>query len=293
MSPHKDSITFCSLDQQQRGFSLVELLVAFLMAGIILAGVSRTFIGSARRSYDSTVIAETEAQGRALLDQLSFDIRMAGSGMPLGQTGFLIGGAGLGDAPLPILTTAAVDEITLRLNETGRSQLLDVEYTPGMADTDFTIVNNENLAAGDLIYLSNMPQGKTDGMSAVVDSIAGNTVNVVPGFVTTPGAIFPAGSTVTKVTQLRYNSAGGFAGVFRDDGSGPVSIAANADFTLTYLDGAGATMGLPLAEPAISADLAAIDIAVQMQSARQLRDGTNYIANARQRVALRNLNLNR
>ena len=63
---------------RERGFSLLELMVAMAISLLLLAGVIAVFLSS-RSSYETTErFSRIQENGRFALDQLAFDIRSAG-----------------------------------------------------------------------------------------------------------------------------------------------------------------------------------------------------------------------
>ena len=81
-------------------------MVSLTLTSTMLGAILSTYAITTRRAYDEAIVSRTNEQSRLALDLIGYDLRMTGAGMPLGQGGFAPGGAGLGDAPLPILTTA-------------------------------------------------------------------------------------------------------------------------------------------------------------------------------------------
>ena len=69
---------------RERGFTLLEMLVSLGLMGLIFAGVLSFFMDTTRRARDAAIVAETQDQARSLGDLMSFELRMAGAGMPPG-----------------------------------------------------------------------------------------------------------------------------------------------------------------------------------------------------------------
>jgi type IV pilus assembly protein PilW len=63
---------------QQRGFSLVEVMVALTISLMLLAGVMQVYIGSKQVYRSNEALARMQAQGRFALDLLAREIRHAG-----------------------------------------------------------------------------------------------------------------------------------------------------------------------------------------------------------------------
>lgn len=86
----------------QRGFSLVELMVAVTLGFIVVAAVGYLYIGSRQSFRNTENMSRMQESARYALDTMARDIRMAGS---LGCTS-LIEGAPNFVAPAPALTNA-------------------------------------------------------------------------------------------------------------------------------------------------------------------------------------------
>ena len=68
------------IPEKNKGFSLLELLIALVIAGILLAALYRTFIGGQKIYTVQEEVADTQQYVRASIDQMVRNIRMAGSG---------------------------------------------------------------------------------------------------------------------------------------------------------------------------------------------------------------------
>lgn len=64
------------------GFSLIELLVSFTLAGIVLVGVVKFFASQARQSRSHSFRIEAQQAMRGSLDAITRDLRLAGACLP-------------------------------------------------------------------------------------------------------------------------------------------------------------------------------------------------------------------
>lgn len=87
-----------------RGFTLVEMMVAMVIMGVVVAAVYSTFISTQRQAYTQEDVVEVQQNLRAGLDFLVQDIRMAEFLTPTDQTALvnapaqmLVDGNGDGD----------------------------------------------------------------------------------------------------------------------------------------------------------------------------------------------------
>lgn len=279
--------------QSDTGSSLVELMVGMAMVASISASVIAGFISTSRASHDNRIISRVNEEARTTLDYLTYDLRMIGSGMPLGQSAFAIGGAGLGDAPLPILLDATGTHVRVRINEKGNDMVLSADFTPSAGNTTFSVLTVFDLEAGDTVYFSDHSIGGTGGLKGVVAAINGTNVTLGVGYTATPGLTFKSGTIVSRVTEVIYDSVGVATGIQRNAELGAVTLQPRSTFSLEYLDTAGAVVPLPLTDAAVATNLSRIRVTVTVQSDNQLSTGGTYTATATQTVALRNLLLGR
>ncbi|MFT4726928.1 MAG: type IV pilus assembly protein PilW [Granulosicoccus sp.] len=66
------------ISRHNRGFSLIELMIAMVLGLMISAGIFTVFSGNKRSSDLNTAMADMQENARFALNQLSSDIRMAG-----------------------------------------------------------------------------------------------------------------------------------------------------------------------------------------------------------------------
>ena len=274
------------------GFSLLELIITMAMTGMLLTMVASQFLSASRLTHDERIIIRSQEKARALLDILSFDLRMAGAGMPLSQEDFTTTDPLLSDAPLAILTSSDIDTITLRYNSKGVRTILSADYSPTAFDLDFTVSSVDGFSDGDIIYFSDLPRGGETGMKAEVSSIAGNTITIDSAFTAPASISLSTGSTVDVVSEITFDSPIGGDGVTRDSGNGPVLLMSNSDFSITYLDNDGGTLSPPLTAAEIENELATLELTVTVTGDISLKDGSDYIATAQQNISIRNLVLN-
>lgn len=81
----------------QRGFSLVELMIAITLGSLVVAGVGYLYLGSRQSFRNTENMARMQESARYALDTMARDIRMAGS---LGCTSLVEAAPTLG-APIP------------------------------------------------------------------------------------------------------------------------------------------------------------------------------------------------
>lgn len=272
----------------ERGESLLGTLVALTLASIALTASTSFFIASAKHSTD--IRASTQAQVRAstLLDLMTSELRMLGSGMPLSQSSFSPTDATLGDAPLPVLLSATATEITFRFNPFGRSTMLTTDFNPA-SHTTATVESTTGFSVGDTVYLSSYSAGGTHGLRGVITALTPTTIGL-GSVVTASGATFPASSLVHPVVEVTYTSND--SGVTRTTSEGSTVTLPQAQFTLTYLDQSQQAITLPLTTSALDTRLSAVRVTIHSTHSSRFDTATDTTL-AQQTVALRNIILNR
>ena len=284
---------YCAKFYNERGITLAELLLSMVMFSALLAAASSQFLDSTRHAYDNELINRAEEQARIVLDLMAYDLRLAGAGMPLGQDNFEAGGIGLGDSPLPLLTSATSSFVEIRVSEQGRQALLLIDYTPDPSNLTISVSSTDDFVRGDIIYLSDMVAGGTNGMRAEIVSVGSNSITIDANYFAPAGVTFESGTTVTRVTTVSFSSDSTKSSIIRDDGDLTQELALNASFTLEFLDGAGTAIALPMSDLDITSDLAGVNITIMVDSERALKNGSTYVAEAKQSIAFRNINMNR
>jgi len=68
--------------RRQKGFSLVEMLIAMVIALVVIGGVYRTFTVQQKTFVVQEQVSEAQQSVRAVMDLIARDIRMAGFGRP-------------------------------------------------------------------------------------------------------------------------------------------------------------------------------------------------------------------
>lgn len=280
-------------DTGEAGFTVTESLVAMLLSMIVMASVLGSFTSLTKVTADHDIVSRVEQQARTLLDFMAFDIRMTGSGMPLSQTGFSMTSTLYGNVTLPVLVSSNDKNLYVRVNEKGSDTLLTASFNPTGVSQTLSVFSTANIAQNDIIYVSDLTLGGASGMWAQVNATTATTITLKPGFMFTTGVIFSPGSVVNKVTTINYVSYDDWSGITRDAQKGPVRILANSQFSVSYLDGSGAAMTLPLTAASIANTLSSVRLNVTVRSDRPLSNGEIYTASASQVIALRNLILSR
>lgn len=162
------------IPKENNGFSLLELLIALVIAGILLAAFYRTFIGGQKIYTVQEEVADAQQYVRVSTDQMARKIRMAGSGGNILSSFVNINGftdiitpannannVGTNDDAITILVADQVSKLTSDAAK-GTSQI-----TLSNASSNFNNGAMNNLCLnGENNY--------------VVQSVSGNTVTFAP-----------------------------------------------------------------------------------------------------------------
>ncbi|MDD2943243.1 MAG: prepilin-type N-terminal cleavage/methylation domain-containing protein [bacterium] len=272
------------------GYTLFELMVALSMSAILMSGVMSSYINMISVSADHEVVARIDENARTILEMVVFDLRMAGTGMPIGQDDFAIGDALIGEAPLPVLLDSTTDYLRFRLNETGFQTTNVFEFIPS-EDLYLYLASTAGLKEGNILYVSDAAVDGHDGFRGQIRSIAGNTVRMEDDYTASTNAIFPAGSSVSPVNEITYQSFDDWSGVVRAVNGESIQLAENTRVSFTYLNRDRETISLPLSDSEVADSLYAVDVVVWARSEEKLSDGDVYQATAKQRVVFRSLRL--
>lgn len=276
----------------ERGESLFGVLAALLLSSIVFSGAVSSFMTTSRENQNLQLIASTNELAQSVADLMSFELRLAGSGMPLGQSNFLTGTTGLGDKPLPILLSSTTSEIEFRLNEKGHNSVLTSQFTPGFGSLTVSLNETSSLKANDDIYISDMLAGGNNGLWGTLTSVSANSATISSGYLALPSITFQPGSYLEKVTTVKYISPSDGGGIIRWTSTGDVRLSPRSTFSIQYLDANGVALSLPLTEQTVATTLSMADLTVTVTTNRNI-GGAPYMAQAFRRIAFRNLNINR
>lgn len=285
----RKQLTSLSLDEV--GETLVGFLVSTTLAVIISGTALGSFLSLAYHAHNNQVIAGANERAKNVLDLMTFELRLSGAGMPLGQSSYLYTDSTLGDAPLPLLTDATVTSVTIRRNESGVHTYLTSSYTPAASALTFAVASAADFEAGDIVYINDAVAGGKNGLRGTVQSATSTHITLSNTYLANAGAAFAAGATVERVSDISFLSSADGSGILRDNGPGFEVLAPNTTFSLVFLDSTGAELALPLTAENIVTNLTALRLTVQATGDRPLKNGSIYSTSMTHTVALRNLTL--
>ncbi len=286
--------TMINTKRDERGSSLLEVLVSILVVGAIFGGLVGQYSSSVSASYDHSIRIAAQVQAQAVLQTIISELRVLGNGVPFDQANFQIDESTLSDPsvtePIDISVTDG-DHLAFRLNESGTVHLLTTDFDP-TATLNISLTGVEGVEAGDEIYLTNSVVGGDEGLYATVASVntATNVVTLDATYITTLGATFDTGSILEVVPVIVYDSPSDGSGVTRDSGDGAVLLANNSVMAITYYSFDGSVIAPPLTNAIVVNSLRSIEVTITVTSDKKLSDGSTYSTSVQQRVGIRNLN---
>ncbi len=226
----------------QAGFSLVEILVAMALLGVVMTAIFNLYLGTERSADTQDRIADVQQNVRYAMDQLARDIRMGGFAMPATQWAVESGPSNPGAGSPFTIRTGTTSEKVLRVNQDFTS--------PGSVATVQTVdVDSEEMAglfAKDelvrIITRDTQEERIKDAVLTLTENPVGTQVKL-RGF-TTGNITFKRGDLIvstaagaTNPLQINYWLEGGE--IRRSVGGGAAQVLGQGinGFQLSYLLG--------------------------------------------------------
>lgn len=192
-------------DVRERGFTLVELLVAIAAGALLISAVYNLFIVQNKTYADQNTVADIQQNVRSAMSILASEMRQAGYGFSI--IGTYTSESGTVYAVTPSNSSTAPDEITIRYGVNPDPNNPDTQVTLSAAMTDsvssaLEVSNTTGFATGDSVIIS-------DGQNAACLVLNGNpSGNTLPYSPTAsnifPSGGFPAGSAVYKLRTVGF-----------------------------------------------------------------------------------------
>jgi type IV pilus assembly protein PilW len=223
------------MKMNRKGITLIELLVALGVSGILLAGVYRTFISQQHTFTVQEQVVDMQQNVRLAINRMTRELRMAGYGR-MDSTFFA--GSGMygiyknvvtpgGDGKSVTIVGGYRAMTTLSANAAAGPNPIQVNDASG-----FDLVNKKYISINGL-------------ESHQIETITGNQIEFPAGEILATDHL--VGETVFLVMAITY-SIGPFEGkqcLLRDDhlGSGPLPVAENIDdLQFRYVMNTGETL---------------------------------------------------
>ena len=174
------------LIKNQSGLSIVELMVAAVIAIIVLGGSIYVFTTQQSLLKDENDSTKVRAKGRLAIKLLAREIRMAGFGMPPGK-----GITNLNSPPNSIIYRSNVDDVRTYMDASGTGAV--------STDDTITVMSTVGFAQFDNVIVYN--PAYNDSSDLIVDSITTNTIV----FTADLGVDYTFGQNARVIYVNKYN----------------------------------------------------------------------------------------
>ena len=257
----KDGAKMNSILKKNKGITLIELLVALVISGLLVAGLYRTFIGQQKTYTVQEQVVDMQQTMRAAINRMMTDIRMAGFGnlsmvLPVTINSKTFNNAINIDTPsagsLTILSSVGGTATLTASGSVGQNQITVSTLTDATGNPLFDTGNRKYICVGGL-------------ESYIITSINNGTKTI-----TLNGSLtynHPIGTPVFTIRALSYQvaSVNGIPTLLRDenlgDGAQPQADSIE-NLQFTYLD----ADGNPTANPP---DVRIIRVSLRVRTERQ------------------------
>lgn len=226
--------------RQNKGITLIELLVALVITGILVAAVYRTFIGQQKTYTVQEQVVDMQQNVRAGINRMMREIRMAGFGTVSMVLPVTIGGRTFNNEVN--LDTPAVGALTI-VSAMGSTTLAGIPATNKITVNSLTDSQGNTLFdTGDKRYIS---IGGVE--SYTITNIAGNTLTLSGNLTYN----HPVNTPIFGVRAISYQVGvvDGIPTLLRDEntGAGAQPLADNIEaLQFGYLDANGDPTANPL-----------------------------------------------
>ena len=216
--------------RRQRGFTLIELMIALVLFALVAAGMMSVAVSMASGAREQELNIATESSARAAMDFMTTAIRGAIPGVPFANirdantdpcpaAGIVITNNA---APVSPLTTSS-DQLTMVFAIGSVVTSLRSVYDAGT--TSVTVTDASQFSAGDGVLITNLDQGHL----VRITGVAGNTLtlaNQVCSTLALPSGGYPPGALVVRALRatLSIGAIDGIPTLMMDpDAEGPLA----------------------------------------------------------------------
>jgi prepilin-type N-terminal cleavage/methylation domain-containing protein len=224
-----------SVRKNEPGFTLIEIMIALAIAGILLVSIYNLYISQSRTYTVQEQVSEMQQNARVAMNIISRDIRMAGFGQPSwttinGTSGITYKGINVTDGgtgnPDTLTVVGCIDPPPGKLGSAA-----------AVGSTTITLQSSDeadkfNTTTKSDIFIGELENAKVTGVSGAVLTIDTNPVQT--GNQGTTNA-FPVGTNVYLVKRVTYTIESTSLKRNENTGSGNDEIAVNVeDLQATY-----------------------------------------------------------
>lgn len=174
------------MNKQQKGFTLLELMIAMLLGLIIVAAGTAIFLNAQRSMGMQIGVGEVQQNANFGLSFLTYDLRHTNLNMPTGQTiNYKTVGSGIifNVANLPSsLSDTSTDLLSKQNNDedatTGKSDQITIQFIPQYIDTSTTPVSEDGVTKQPTTISSNARMYNCEGNEIIFSSDNSDNLDV-------------------------------------------------------------------------------------------------------------------
>lgn len=202
--------------RQQRGFNLVELMVAVLIGSILILGALKVFSSNTQAMRLQQLISGAQENGRLAMEMMKADLRRAGMGAPVGADEIVGVNDAVAVATIPGLLRAS-DSIQVAYQPAETTTDCEGNAAPVGPQVSSTVINRYYVAQD---TNPNIPALFCDGRVTVISTASGAAVTTttdgpsgtallrgVESFQVQYGVLEPAPTGTTPSSFNGYGSA--------------------------------------------------------------------------------------
>jgi prepilin-type N-terminal cleavage/methylation domain-containing protein len=285
------------MTRQDTGFSLIELLVALVIALGLSTMMFHLFHENERVIRDQTLIMEMQQTARIVASQIADEIRMAGQGVPLFAASW---DTTPSEAVAVILASSTASRIDFHAGlsnvETAVTSMVPIDFTLGVSRT-LSVADGSAFSSGKYVYISD----SSTWLRAEVTNANSTSLTVTPRTTGTGNSAvhFPSAPTISLEEAVSiYLNSGSVRRATANDLTNPAApgwSAANEigkNFTVLGFSYYDAT-GNPVTPNSLSNRLAIarVDIQLTVSAASPLSNGTRPTYSLALRTIPRNVRI--
>jgi hypothetical protein len=285
------------------GFSLVELMMTFVIAFVLLMMMFQLFHQNERATRDQTLVMEMQQTARIVASQIADEVRMAGEGVPLQAAVF---DSVPSEADTVILGSSNANRIDFRAGlsnvETAVTTVAPLDFSIGVSRS-VSVDDGTAFSTGKFVYI--WGQGLNSAwvwLRGQLTSASSSTLTVTPYQTGNAGSIIHFTSaplvSLEEAVSIYLNGSGSVRRATATNLTNPASPGwspANeigssvAALTFTYYDASGTVVTPNSLVNRIA--IARVDISVTVIAAAPLTNGTQPSYTLATRTIPRNLRL--
>jgi type IV pilus assembly protein PilW len=220
--------------RNEPGFTLIEILIALAIAGIISTAIYNLYISQSRIYTQQEQVSDMQQNARVAMDIISRHVRMAGFGKPGWTT--INGTAGInyeilvtdgGSAPDTLEIVGCIDAPPGTLSAAVASGATAITLHSSAEASKFNTTTKRDIFVGDL---ENAKVTNVSGAVLTIDTDPGLSGQGL-------GNAYPAGTNVYLVKRVTYTITGRSLRRNENTGAGAQEVAVNIeDLQVTYAE---------------------------------------------------------